>query len=258
MASQLDHKGRRPAQNGRTGRRAVAGLLAAVAALLGPMRQGGAEEAIVLSSTAPGYAPGSAVADGQALRLPERTSLTLLFRSGEMLRLRGPLDRSLTQLRASGRETSLQSLAAALRVSGVDAAVIGGTRAAARPRGEDDDVLVAFERTATYCLAPTTPLWLTRASTGPLVVGLKRGGTLREVRFPEAADRIEWPADVLIEDGDTITFVAENGAPHGSAIFRKVDASSDLAWLAQLGLLGCTDQFKATRSELEARKVLPE
>lgn len=258
MASQLDHKGRHTAQNGLAGRRSIVGLLAAVAALLGVIGQACADDAVVLSSTAPGYKPGAAVADGQALRLPDRTSLTLLFRSGEMLRLRGPLDRTLAQLRTGSRETSLQSLAAALRVSGVDAAVIGGTRAAARQRPDDDDVLVALERTATYCLAPTTSLWLTRATTGPLLVGLKREGTLREVRFPDAADRIEWPADVLIEDGDNIAFVAENGLPHGSALFRTVEASSDFAWLAQLGLLGCTDQFEATRRELEARKLLPE
>jgi hypothetical protein len=233
-------------------------LLVIVAALLGAIGQARAEDAVVLSSTTPGYAPGTAVADGQALRLPERASLTLLFRSGEMLRLRGPLDRSLAQLRAVSRETSLQSLAAALRVNGVDAAVIGGTRATSRQRGEEDDVLVALERTATYCLATRTPLWLTRETSGPLLVGLKRGGTLREVRFPEAADRIEWPADVLIEDGDMVTFVAENGTPRGAAKFRTVDASSDFGWLAQLGLLGCADQFQAARRELETRKLLPE
>ena len=258
MTSQLDHKDRRSAQNGLISRRVAAWLLMAATTILilvGPAR---AEEAVVLSSTAPGYAPGTAIDDGQALRLPERTSLTLLFRSGEVLRLRGPLDRSLTQLRAGSRETSLQSLAAALRVSGVDAAVIGGTRAAAAQRPDDDDVLVSLERTATYCLAARTPLWLSRASTGPLLVGLKREGTLREVRFPDAADRIEWPADVLIEDGDTIAFVTENGVPRGAASFRKVDASSDLAWLAQLGLLGCADQFQAARRDLEARKLLPE
>jgi hypothetical protein len=258
MTSQLDHKGKRAVQNRLTGRRAIARLLVAAAALVSVIGQAYAEEAVVLSSTAPGYTPGTAVADGQPLRLPERASLTLLFRSGEMLRLRGPLDRSLAQLRAGSRETSLQSLAAALRVSGVDAAVIGGTRTAARQRGEEDDVLVALERTATYCLAPTTPLWLTRATTGPLLVGLKRGGMLREVRFPETADRIEWPADVLIEDGDSIAFVAENGASRGAASFRKVAAATDFAWLAQLGLLGCTDQFQAARREMEARKLLPE
>jgi hypothetical protein len=233
-------------------------FLAAVAALLGAIGLARADDAVVLSSTVPTYVPGAAVADGQALRLPDRASLTLLFRSGEMLRLRGPLDKSLAQLRAGTRDSSLQSLVSALRVNGVDAAVIGGTRAAARQRTDDDDVLVALERTATYCFSPTTSLWLTRAASGPQLVGLKRAGTLREVRFPDAADRVEWPADVLIEDGDNITFIAQDGAARGAASFRRIDAPSDLSWLAQLGLLGCKEQFESLRRDLETRKLLPE
>jgi hypothetical protein len=233
------------------------GLLSLCAAALSIVAPAHAEDAVVLSSTAPDYVAGTTVADAQPLRLPERTGITLLFRSGEMLRLRGPFDGSLARLRESSRETSLQSLAAALRVSGVDAAVIGGTRGATRQQ-IDDDVLVALERTATYCLSPNTSLWIARHTTGPELVGLRRAGTLREVRFPDAADRIEWPADVLIEDGDSISFVSQEGAAHGTASFRKVDASSDLGWLAQLGLLGCTDQFQSARRELEARNLLPE
>jgi hypothetical protein len=217
-----------------------------------------AEDAVVLASTAPAYSPGAVVADAQALRLPERTSLTLLFRSGEMLRVRGPIDRSLAQLRDTNRATSLQSLAAALRVSGVDAAVIGGARTAGRQPGGDSDVMVAMEQTATYCLGPNATLWLTRSKTGPLLVGFQRAGTLREVRFPDAADRIEWPADVLIDDGDRITFVTNAGTTQGTASFRKIESKSDLEWLAQLGLLGCTDQFQSTQRELETRKLLPE
>jgi hypothetical protein len=217
-----------------------------------------ADDAVVLSSTAPDYAPGTVVTDRQALRLPERASLTLLFRSGEMLRLRGPLEKSLVQLREGSRATSLQSLAAALRVSGVDAAVIGGARAAGRSHGEQDDVLVELEQTATYCIGPSATLWLTRLTTGTQLVGFQRAGMLREVRFPAAADRIEWPADVLIEDGERIAFVAGNGAPLGAATFRKIEAKSDLEWLAQAGLLGCTTQFRSARRELETRNLLPE
>jgi hypothetical protein len=217
-----------------------------------------AEDAIVLTSTAPAYVPGAVVADAQPLRVPERTSLTLLFRSGEMLRVRGPIDKSLAQVRDANRATSLQSLAAALRVSGVDAAVIGGARTAGKQQSGDNDVMVALEQTATYCLGPTATLWLTRIKTGPQLVGFQRAGTLREVRFPDAADRIEWPADVLIEDGDRITFVTNGGTPQGTASFRKIESKSDLEWLAQLGLLGCASQFQSTRRDLETRKLLPE
>jgi hypothetical protein len=261
MRSHIDHKGKSGVQNrlvAIAGWRLACAIIWAGAIVLGALGSAHADDAVVLSSTSPNYASGSTVAESDTLRLPERESLTLLFRSGEMLRLRGPLDKSLAQLREANRSTSLQALAAALRVSGVDAAVIGGTRAAGGRQIEKDEISVLLEQTATYCLSPAATLWLRRATAGPLLVGLQRSGTLREVRFPEAADRIEWPADVLLEDGDRITFVNKDGVAIGAASFRMIDAKSDLEWLAQLGLLGCTGQFSAARQELQARSVLPE
>jgi hypothetical protein len=257
MRSHIDHKDKSGAQIGRiagAGRRAVYGALLACAILT----VAHADDAVVVSSTARDYASGSTIAESDTLRLPEKTSVTLLFRSGEMLRLRGPMSKSLAQLREANRSTSLQALAATLRVSGVDAAVIGGTRAAGGRQIEKDEISVILEQTATYCMSPAATLWLRRATTGPQIVGLQRAGTLREVRFPEAADRIEWPADVLLEDGDRIAFVNKDGVPIGVANFRKVDAKTDLEWLAQLGLLGCTTQFGAARQELQARSAIPE
>jgi hypothetical protein len=260
MQNHIDHKGKSGVQNGlaaAAGRRMARAAILVCAIVLGAMAGAHADEAVVLASSSSNYASGSTVAESDTLRLPERASLTLLFRTGEMLRLRGPLDKSLAQLREANRSTSLQSLAAALRVSGVDAAVIGGTRAAGGRQVDKDEIAVALEQTATYCVGPAATLWLTRASTGAQLVGLQRAGTLREVRFPEAADRIEWPADVLLEDGDLITFLSNEGAPIGEARFRVANANSDLEWLAQLGLLGCTSQFSVARRELQARSLLP-
>ena len=260
MPSHIDHKCRSGAPIGLAAavcrQIACVALLACAIALCATSAR--ADDAVVLSSTSRDYAAGSTIAESDTLRLPERASLSLLFRSGEILRLRGPLEKSLAQLREANRSTSLQALAAALRVSGVDAAVIGGTRAAGGQKVEKDEVSVVLEQTATYCVGPAASLWLTRASTGAQLVGLQRAGTLREVRFPDAAGRIEWPADVLLEDGDRITFVDKEGAPLGAASFRIVDARSDLEWLAQLGLSGCAAQFSAARQDLQARSLLPE
>lgn len=260
MPSHIDHKCRSRAPIGLAAavrRQTACVALLACAIILGAA-SARADDAVVLSSSSRDYASGTTVAESDTLRLPERESLTLLFRSGEILRLRGPLEKSLAQLREANRSTSLQALAAALRVSGVDAAVIGGTRAAGGQQVEKGEVSVVLEQTATYCLSPVASLWLTRATTGAQLIGLQRAGTLREVRFPDAADRIEWPADVLLEDGDRIAFVDKEGAPLGAASFRTVDAKSDLEWLAQLGLLGCTQQFSAARRDLQARNLLPE
>lgn len=260
MASQLDHRYKpEETRAARAASRFVSAFVAA-ACLVGVAR---ADDAVVLASTPPGPAPGTIVADGQVLRLPERASLTLLFRSGEMLRLRGPLDASLAALRGAGREKSPHAMASGLRASGVDAAVIGGTRSLSsslRQRIDTDDIEVSLEQTATYCLGPSNTLWLKRAATGAQIVGLSRAETLRQVRFPELAERIEWPADVMIEDGDRITFLSSDGTVYGTAAFRRIEAGAgaELSWLAQAGLLGCAGQFEAMRRDLESRTLLPQ
>jgi hypothetical protein len=84
-----------------------------------------ADKAVLLSSTAPGYSPGMVVATNERFPLPDGASATLLFRSGQMLRLRGPFEGS---LQTSNGDSSVTALAEAFRIQGVDAAVIGGTR----------------------------------------------------------------------------------------------------------------------------------
>ena len=68
---------------------AAASLMAMFLAPAAPVL---AAEAVLLASTAPGYTPGTAVEAGEKLSLPEGASVTLLFRSGQMLKLRGPAE----------------------------------------------------------------------------------------------------------------------------------------------------------------------
>ena len=99
------------------------------ALLLGCAGAHAAEDAVLLASTAPGYGPGMVVAAADRLLLPDGASVTLLLRSGQMLRLRGPLETSLDRVAVAPRnEGSAVALAEALRLGGVDASVIGGTR----------------------------------------------------------------------------------------------------------------------------------
>src|SRR5689334_19564082 len=90
-----------------------------------------AEEAVLLASTAPAYVPGAIVVPAERLHLPEGASVTLLFRSGQMLRMRGPLEASVDQAAAGAGSASASALAQAFRLRGVDASVIGGSRAIA-------------------------------------------------------------------------------------------------------------------------------
>src|SRR5262249_16759793 len=103
-------------------------IAVAAAALLGS-GPAMAEDAVLLASTAPGYAPGMVVGASARLSLPEGASATLLFRSGQMLQLRGPFEGSLEPAGAAGGGNSVARLVEVFRLQGVDATVIGGTRA---------------------------------------------------------------------------------------------------------------------------------
>jgi hypothetical protein len=217
-----------------------------------------AEDAVLMASTAPGYAPGTVVARGERLSLPEGASVTLLFRSGQMLRLRGPLEASLDPPAATRREGVAAALAEAFRLRGVDASVIGATRATAFGRPVPGEVAVEATRSGTWCVAPQDTVWLVRpppAEGG--TVSLRRRGMQRGLAWPAGAARIEWPQDVPIEDGDRFDVVAE-GRVLATLAFRAVAATGggDSAAIAEGVLLGCHEQYEAALRRA-ARGVVP-
>ena len=112
-------------------RRVVAG--AGLALLVGGTVPATAQDAVLLTSTVPGYVPGMLVGTGERLVLPEGAGATLLFRSGEVLRLHGPFDGPLALPPGDNPGGAVAALVAAFRVQGVDATVIGGTRTTTVP-----------------------------------------------------------------------------------------------------------------------------
>jgi hypothetical protein len=240
----------------------IAGVVAVGAGLLALCVQPAlASDAVLLSSTAPGYAPGMVIAPHDRLVLPEGTSATLLFQSGQMLRLRGPFDRALDQVPANGQDPSPGLLADLLRMQGVDAAVIGGTRALGggwRPP-EADDVVLDPQRSGTYCLGPATSIWIARPVQASDSYALRRHGNARAVSWPPGASRIEWPTDVPIEDGDRFEAVALNTVI-ATFTFRMMDARfrSAAAWVAAGILHGCHEQFAGALRQLRGEAGPPE
>ena len=217
-----------------------------------------AADAVLLTSTVPGYAPGMVVASSEKLNLPEGTSATLLFQSGEILRLRGPFDGVVNQ---SQRQGSIAALVDAFRMQGVDATVIGGTRATTvgRFRSAMDDVHVDLQRSGTYCMQPSTSIWLTRPGHDDSRYGLRRGGMVRMLSWPAGAERIEWPANVPIEDGDKYDIITD-GSGGRTITFRMMEAASasQSAWIADGVLRGCQEQFGEALKQLAHAVVRPE
>ena len=237
-------------------------LFAALLAL--PMLSGiaWAQDAVVLSSTAPGYTLGMTVLGTDHLALPDGASLTLLFQSGEILRLGGPFDGTIHPPNSTGEDTSISRLADLFRAQGTDASVIGGTRSAARRTDgiETDDVLVNPQRSGTYCVRRSTSVWLARPDMDRPAVAIRRRGSSRTMAWPEDAARIEWPSDVQIDDASQFTIETHGLARSIVVTFRMLpaDLPTGPARIATGIILGCQEQYDAELRRLGLSMVPPE
>jgi hypothetical protein len=220
-----------------------------------------AEAVVLLSATAPGYTPGMVIGPKEQLRLPDGASVTLLLRSGQMLRLRGPLETSIEQAEPSRSDDSASALAEAFRLRGVDASAVGGSRTASlgrRMRGPGD-VSVEIERSGTWCVGASDTVWLMRPVTELSELGLRRRRNLRRIEWPPGVARVEWPGDLPFEDGDTFEVLAD-GQTLGRLTFRRLAsvAASESAEIARGFLLGCREQYQAALRRLARASLAPE
>ena len=239
------------------------GLSGVLALLLGCNAAHATEDAVLLGSTTPGYGQGMTVSLEDRLRLPEGASLTLLLRSGQVLRLRGPLDTSLERSMGDARAAnSAAALAEALRLRGIDASAIGGTRTAAAPstmQPRPQEVAVEIGRSGTYCIRATDMVWLVQPRAERPTIILRRGGNRRSLAWPKGAMRIEWPGDLSIADGDRFEVLVED-QPAAVITFRMPaeNPASETGALAEAMLLGCREQHAAALRRLAASLLSPE
>lgn len=220
-----------------------------------------AEDAVLVSSTVPGYAPGMVVSSADHLSVPDGASVTLLFQSGEILRLGGPYDGTLQPRQAAAADTGVTRLADMFRVQGVDASVIGGTRSTGSRSGDAalDDVQVDPRRSGTYCIGPSTSVWIARPDDDQRVVTVRRKGSARTLGWPADAVRTEWPADVPIDDGSQFE-ITTGGVPRATVTFHAMpdDLPGGPARVAKGILLGCQIQYDGALRRLGLSTVRPE
>jgi hypothetical protein len=219
-----------------------------------------AQDAVLLTTTVPGYVPGMVVGMGERLMLPDGSSATILFRTGEVLRLHGPFDGPLALSPGGNPAGAVASLAAAFRLQGVDAAVIGGTRTATvsgRHHHELDEVVIDPQRAGTYCMQASASIWILRPTGDVARYELRRKGTTRALTWPGDAERIEWPDGMPIEDHDRYEVLVD-GTPRATVTFRTMDdqAANAGEWIADGMLRGCGQQF-ATPLRRLARSLAP-
>jgi hypothetical protein len=226
-------------------------LLSATALVLGA-GAAHAEDAVLVSSSVAGYVPGTIVSDTQTLALPDDSHAVFLFRSGEMLEVKGPFEGRLAAANSKGGASGIEALVQALRGEGIDASAIGATRGmgSARAAMIGQRVTIDPHRSAIYCIGPTDTLWLRRPA-GAATAQLRRRGNVRSISWPGDAEQIEWPADLLVEDGDRFETLDTAGTPVATIILRRLDdGKSDTAWIAASLLAGCREQAEPALREL--------
>jgi hypothetical protein len=214
-----------------------------------------AEDAVLISSTAADLVPGAIITEDQTLSLPAQTDITVLFRSGSLVRLKGPFAGTLAAAHQTpgAPQSGASGLVQALRAQGIDASVVGASRNISSKDGalNGDRVIVDLGRSAIYCIDDSDTVWLRRSAEIPGNVRLRRGESVRELAWPEGAAQIAWPSEVKIEDSDRFEALDGTGAPRATLIFRRLKRpASATAWIAQTALLGCRDQAEPALREL--------
>lgn len=211
-------------------------------------------EAVVVSSSAPGFIQGQLVADGQALRLPDGANATLLFANGRLLRLRGPYD---------GVPGDMTDSAVSARAGPGDDRFMQSDLGAARAMGNPLDA--ALERALTIdpsvsgvqCVKAGSPPALRR----PAEPGLDRL-TLQDMVSGERAavswaddGSAPWPQALPLADGSDIGALRPDGTPVGTLHVRMVGAAGGAALAVGMASAGCAGQIAAAMAALRDAMV---
>ncbi|WP_434621963.1 DUF4384 domain-containing protein [Azospirillum sp. B2RO_4] len=216
--------------------------------------QAAAAEAVVVSSSAPGFVQGQLVADGQALRLPDGANATLLFANGRLLRLRGPYD---------GVPGDMTDSAVSARAGPGDdrfmQSDLGAARALGNPLDAALDRALAIDPSVSgvQCVKAGSPPALRR----PAEPGLDRltlqdmaGGERAAVSWTDNGPT-PWPRTLPLADGADIGALRPDGTLVGTLHVRMVGATGGAALAVGMASAGCAGQIAAAMAGLRDAMV---
>ncbi|PWC59263.1 hypothetical protein TSH7_20985 [Azospirillum sp. TSH7] len=211
-------------------------------------------EAVVVSSSAPGFVQGQLVADGQALRLPDGANATLLFANGRLLRLRGPYDGV-----PDDRADSAVSARAGPGDDRFMQSDLGAARALGNPLDAALERALAIDPSASgvQCVKAGSPPALRR----PAEPGLDRlilqdmaGGERATVNWANDGPA-PWPRSLPLADGTDIGALRPDGTLVGTVRVRMVGATGGAALAVGMASAGCAGQIAAAMAALRDATV---
>ncbi|MFS2013826.1 DUF4384 domain-containing protein [Azospirillum sp. CT11-132] len=211
-------------------------------------------EAVVVSSSAPGFVQGQLVAEGQALRLPDGANATLLFANGRLLRLRGPYDGV-----PDDRADSAVSARAGPGDDRFMQSDLGAARALGNPLDAALERALAIDPSASgvQCVKAGSPPALRR----PAEPGLDRlilqdmaGGERATVNWANDGPA-PWPRSLPLADGTDIGALRPDGTLVGTVRVRMVGATGGAALAVGMASAGCAGQIAAAMAALRDATV---
>ena len=217
-------------------------LAATLAAVLLAVGSADAAEMVVLASTAPDLAPGTLIAEGERLELPDGATVTLMTESSRSLTLHGPYAGVPALGPERGDDPGMMAVLANLLNEEGGTAALGGIRALGEPTRADG---IDVTRSGTYCVAVAAArLWRPSAETAMSVrLTDLASATTAAVSWRAGESVRPWPSDLGITD--LASFLAlRDGAREPVTLELRVmpesfaDDGKRIAWLAGRGCIG--------------------
>ncbi|WP_042701614.1 hypothetical protein [Azospirillum sp. B506] len=211
-----------------------------------------AAEAVVVASSAPGYVQGQLVGDGQAVRLPDGATATLLFANGRLLRLRGPYDGM-----PAGTVDSAVSARAGPGDDRFMQSDLGAARALGNPLDAALEKALAIDPSASgpQCVKAGSPPLLRRPAEPGLDRLLLQAGTERTTVGWNDAGPVPWPRSLPLADGTDIVALRPDGTPVGTLRLRMVEAAGGATLAVGMASAGCAGQIGAAMASLRDATV---
>lgn len=212
-------------------RRTLSGLAGAALALAAfgavgfAAGRAAAEQAVVVASTAPGYAQGQLVADGAAVSVPDGANALFLFANGRMLRVKGPFDGPLDRMPDGSGWSGVGSLVGGERFFQTD---LGAARAVGSPmqKGEEQVFTIDPGRAGTQCAKSGGTVLLRKPADPALIPATLREqsrGAAATLRWDKGAT-VPWPRELPMTDGNAFSVSGPDGRVRHSLTLRVIPA----------------------------------
>jgi hypothetical protein len=209
--------------------------------------------AVVLASTAPGYAMGDVLAEA-VVEVPDGASSTFLLPSGQMVTVKGPYAGELAgQKRAASPGGLTQFL-----IPGQDSSEIGGSRSF-EPGRTAGTLTLDPAAGGIFCVSPETAVMLAHPADPTfdrVELRQRSGGPAVRLDWPATGEALAWPSALPLDTG-IVTVTSRRTGAERQLQLRLVGRAgrSDAARAAALALAGCSRQAAAVLDRLRQAVV---